>query len=293
MTTSEPSRQILDSLARQLRQLDGGRPLLSSSAARLRSTGLRTLDQLLPERGVPAGTLIECLVDGNGSGGASLALLALARLLPERGGGIVIDPERTFYPLGLHGPRGQLEQLIVVHPNGPNETLWALEQSLRCSAAAVVVGWIDRLHPHAYRRLKLAAETGGGLGWLLRSDRYRTQPSWADIRLRIRPLARGTPHTLSSTTAHSDATPSTPADRTGRAEPQQAGQRGEAHRNTLAPPERSDSTHAVWRLQLELLACRGGLGTVVAEQEWDDETGDLRLVSGVARAAGQSHAARA
>ena len=67
------------------------------------------------------------------------------------------------------------------------EILWAWEQSLRCCGVAVVIGRLDRLSSHDFRRLQLAAEAGGGIGMLLRSVRNRDQPSWADLRLYVEP----------------------------------------------------------------------------------------------------------
>lgn len=78
--------------------------------------------------------------------------------------------------------------------SGASDLLWALEQSLRCPGVAVVVGWIDQINSGPFRRLALAAETGGGVGLLLRPAKFRTQSSWADVRLLVEPLPGGSLH---------------------------------------------------------------------------------------------------
>jgi hypothetical protein len=41
-----------------------------------------------------------------------------------------------------------------------------------------------------FRRLQLAAETGGTLGLLVRPAQARDEPSWADLRLLVEPVIR-------------------------------------------------------------------------------------------------------
>jgi hypothetical protein len=53
---------------------------------------------------------------------------------------------------------------------------------------AVVIGWLGRLPNQTYRRLQLAAESGGAMGFLLRPAAFRSGPSWADIRFQVESL---------------------------------------------------------------------------------------------------------
>ena len=102
---------------------------------------------------------------------------------------VVIDPEGEFYPPAVTGPGIDLEATIVVRPSDRHEALWALEQSLRCSGVAVTLAWLegfDKLGSQSFRRLALAAETGG-LGLLLRPAACRRDISWAHIRLLVQP----------------------------------------------------------------------------------------------------------
>jgi protein ImuA len=161
-------------------------------------TGLPALDGLLPDRGLPSGTIIEWLGVGSGHGATTLALKVAGNLLQGDSTCFVIDERREFYPPGVARRVGFLDKVIVVHPANARDALWALEQSLRCSGVTVVVGWIDKVDDHAYRRLQLAAEAGGGIGLLLRSASYRPQPSWAGIRVLVEPLPAFSDYTSSA-----------------------------------------------------------------------------------------------
>jgi protein ImuA len=143
------------------------------------------LDRLLRGQGFGGGTLVEWENAGEGSGAATLALAVAAHILRPGGALVLIDAAAEFYPPAVAGLGVPLERTVVVRPADPRAGLWAWEQALRCGGVAVTLGraddWIDR-HFH---RLQLAAETGGGLGFLLRPAGALGGSSKAAVRLRV------------------------------------------------------------------------------------------------------------
>ena len=103
---------------------------------------------------------------------------------------MVLDQAKEFYPPASAWLGIDLDRLIVVQPASMADNLWALDQSLRCPGVAVVLAWPERLDPKTFRRLQLAAEQGGGLGFLLRPEGARHEPSWADVRLWVEPTGK-------------------------------------------------------------------------------------------------------
>jgi len=190
MTGPDSQTHTLDDLTRKLREIECSRTRQAASEAAKSccSTGIEGLDRLLPGQGLPAGTLTEWLA-GDGAGAGTLAFLTAAtrnKALDQAV--VVIDPQRRWYAPAVSALRTRLTDTILICPDRPADALWAFEQSLRCSAVAATIGWCDRLHDLAFRRLKLAAEQGGGLGLLLRPETAIREPSWADVRLRVEPL---------------------------------------------------------------------------------------------------------
>lgn len=271
MGTAMPEQTHLDTiqrLAEQLRCIERGQPTRASS--KLISTGLSVLDDLLPDGGIQPGSIIEWLSPGPGSGPGSgagtLAFLIAAHQMQAERTLIVIDPQHRFYPPAAANLGIDLERTIVVRPSNTKDTLWALEQTLRCAGVAVAVCHLDHLDDRVFRRLQLAAEAGGGVGLFLRADRFIEQPSWAEVRLRVRKKAEGR----------------------GMKDEGRSLQEKKHSSLILHPsafPERL--------LQLELLRCRNNSDNKNILIGIDDETSAVRLVSELASATRLPRAARA
>lgn len=157
------------------------------------SSGCEALDRSLPEGGFRRGTLVEWFSVGNGDGRETLALYTARQACREGGAMVVVDQAKEFYPPAVVRLGIELDQLVVVCACNRADNAWALDQSLRCSAVAVVLAWPEHLDGHTFRRLQLAAEQGGGVGLLMRPEQVRHEPSWAEVRLLVEPLPSAAP----------------------------------------------------------------------------------------------------
>jgi hypothetical protein len=240
-------------------ELAGTQP---NGAGALSSTGIAALDALLPAGIFRAGMLVEWIVAGEGSGAARLALPMACQSLQNGGVLVVIDERREFYPpaavrLGL-----DLDRTIVVRPRNHQETIWALEQALRCPGVAATLSWIGQLPDRLFRRLQLAAEHGARLGLLMRPAEAIKTSTWADLRWLVQPISQG------------------------------------AHEQKLLasclPLRASQEVFTSGRrLRIELLHCREGTPGGAVHLEIDDETGAVRVVPPLAAATSVPRAAGA
>jgi protein ImuA len=136
-----------------------------------------------------AGSLVELLAAEEGAGAWTLALFMARHACGRRKVLVVADLERRFYPPAASRLRIDLRRTIVIRPKEGKAVLAAMTQSLRCAAVGAAIGKLDRLSATDQRRLQVAAESGGGVGFLLRPAAALSVPSFATVRLRIAPVA--------------------------------------------------------------------------------------------------------
>jgi len=179
---------LLDELAARCR----GGLATAGGRARVEPSGLAALDTLLPGGGWPCGAVTELIPDTFGVGELELLLPALATLSRAGRALVFIAPPRLPCALGLAQRGIELAQLLLVTTRTDRETLWAAEQALRCPGVGAVLLWPAAPGERCVRRLQLAAETGGALGFLFRPATAAAVPSPAALRLCLHPRRAGT-----------------------------------------------------------------------------------------------------
>jgi protein ImuA len=145
--------------------------------------------------GFPAGALHELIAASNATGARALALRIAANAAGAGRWILYFDAAGDLYPPSAEFMGISLERLLVVRIHRRADTLWALEQALRCSAVAAVVAAVGRLEPLEARRLQLAAEIGGAVVLLVstlpeRGGGVNLGPAtFAATRLLLSPIA--------------------------------------------------------------------------------------------------------
>jgi protein ImuA len=179
----------MDTLHRLRLQIQEQQQCGNRRAAEIVTSGFAALDDILPAGGLRRGTLVEWLAEERGGGTCLLALTAAVHTCRERTPLVVVDRRRWFNPLPALALGVSSADLVVVHPRSVQDETWTLDQALRCRAVGAVIAWPERLDGHTFRRLQLAAEASGAIGTLVRPAAARADPSWADVRLVVRPGA--------------------------------------------------------------------------------------------------------
>jgi hypothetical protein len=223
-----------------------------------------------PELSVRAGGMVEWLWAREGGGAFTAALPIVSRWWEGRGQGFcaMVDASGELYMKAFLGWGIDLARTLVVRPRNLKESCWAIEQCLRCPGVSVTCVWLDRpVSLRAHRRWQLAAEEGGGVGFIFRPECARREPVWADLRLLVTPLALGP----------------------GEARPSYQPE-APARDRLVAPP--ASSPCDTRRVRVEVLYHRGGYGGTVQTWEIDHAAGLVRLVPQVADSKAASRAAR-
>jgi hypothetical protein len=152
-----------------------------------RKGDLRGLELVL-SRGFAPGGVSEWVSLQEGSGAMELALSLACQRLPEEGRWLIADRTGEISPIALERMGLNLSRIAFVRPREQGDALWVIEQALRSRGIDVVFCHLSKLTPVVFRRLKLAAETGGSRCLLMRGADALREASWADIRLLVSPL---------------------------------------------------------------------------------------------------------
>lgn len=204
-----------------------------------------------------------------------MALLVARHACAAGGTLVVLDPAARFYPPAAAACGIDLRRLLVIRPQRARDALWAWDQALRCPAVKAVWGWLEALDDRWFRRFQLAAEQSGCLGLLLRSVRYRGDPSWSGVQLAV--SAGGESRSATDWTRRGDSE-SSPAPLAGRC------LRVEVVRWRGSVPPRSGSAEGMAGTTLRLEERCGHLEVIEVEaiEASCHETPALHLVSELA-----------
>jgi hypothetical protein len=136
--------------------------------------------------------LVEWLAGGGADGAGTLAMIAARQAACSGGAIVVVDRAGLFYPPAVVRLGIEPQTLLVVRPASDEDHAWTLDQVLRTRGVAATWCMVEDQDDHTLRRWQLAAETSGVIGLLVRPERVRHDPSWAELRLLVEPVAQ--PH---------------------------------------------------------------------------------------------------
>jgi protein ImuA len=192
---SEPQGFTLDRLRCAVAKIDPARiSPLEQQGGGLRF-GVPALDSLL-QGGLARGALHEVVPAGPLQLGAAFGFALAVAALARADGRHVLCIETDFgtlesgapYGLGLDQFGLSLDRVLILRVAHPRDALWAFEEALKCPALAATVTELPEAgsaaDPVATRRLSLSAQTGGGLGLLLR-HRASALPTAAMTRWQV------------------------------------------------------------------------------------------------------------
>lgn len=191
-TQNDPRARTLDALRLQISRIERRGRYEAADRTGLRF-GIDAIDAILPQGGLPAGTLHEVLGEGADSEhttvpsllvGSLLARMAhpsgdpASRLLHAHGQVLWAMREHDLYAPALAAVGLHPDRLILVECGGA--VLDVMEEALRHPGLLGVVGEIDgRFGLTASRRLQLAAEASGVVGFAIRRSRRFDDPALA------------------------------------------------------------------------------------------------------------------
>lgn len=153
------------------------------------STGHAALDRAFAG-GWPRAAVSEIGTDHPGSGELTVLAPLLARLTGAGLAVFAIAPPHALYAPGLAGLGVDLRCCHVVDARTSVDAAWAAEQVLADAGCAAALLWCARPPRGLIRRLQLAVERGGGMGFVLRAARVMPDVH-AALSVCVRPCRQG------------------------------------------------------------------------------------------------------
>lgn len=112
---------------------------------------------------------------------------AEADALDNSGVIVISDPKKQLYPPAAAQLGIPLSRLYLLHPANRQQELWAIGECLASAGVAAVIASVSSLTQVEARRLQLAAERGGSVGFLMRPNGKVSDIYSAATRLLVTP----------------------------------------------------------------------------------------------------------
>jgi len=148
------------------------------------SSSFSRVDAWLPRAGFVLGKFVELLYDGEGSGAYSFALKCARCAAELKPAWAVLDTEGTFNPSVAASNDWDLQKLVLVRA-AHHDAGWCFTQLLRSKDIGACFWASNSMDNMVFRRLQLAAERGGGLGFVMRPMSALRKPCWGSLRIQI------------------------------------------------------------------------------------------------------------
>lgn len=144
-------------------------------------TGVAEIDSQLPGAALARGGIHEVVGDQGAITSFLAALLGRHQTIQHV---LWVTPQSDLYPGGLAQLGLSPRRLTVAWTRQTDNRLWAMEEALKDLPSGAVVAEVEQADLTETRRLQLAAESCGSIGFLVRRDR---QPSAALTRWLVEP----------------------------------------------------------------------------------------------------------
>ena len=160
---------IIAQLRKQLNLLQGVRPALNGIGVET-APGPQKL--AFPNDILSFGAVHEFICSGTEEAAATGGFISavLATLMKDGAATLWISSQRMLFPPGLKSFGLEPENIIFLDLKKTKDVLWALEEALKCNGVAAVVGEIPEISFTTSRRLQLAVEQSGVMGFIVRQN---------------------------------------------------------------------------------------------------------------------------
>ncbi|MGN7885408.1 ImuA family protein [Dyadobacter sp. 22481] len=189
METAKKKDDVIARLRSEILSLQGFRP--PALGGTRTSFGLDPIEKAFPGGVFPTGAIHEFISNEPEQAAATSGFMAaLAGCLMKTDGMCAwIGTGRNVFPLGLKPFGLSPDRIIFIDLKRERDSLWAIEEALKCDAFCAVVGQIKELNLTESRRLQLAVEESRVTGLIHRKSPRISSAVASVCRWKVSPLA--------------------------------------------------------------------------------------------------------
>lgn len=180
-------KEIINRLKKEILLLEGFKPASFNGEGIM---GLGEIEKAFPNNVFPLGAIHEFLNENQEQAAACNGFIAsLLQTLMKDGGPVLwISASRSLFPPALTTFGVEPDRIIFVDVSHESKVLWTMEEALKSSGLAAVVGELSRINFMQSRRLQLAVEKTSTTCFIIRKD-FRPHEATACVaRWKISPL---------------------------------------------------------------------------------------------------------
>jgi protein ImuA len=184
---SVTKKEIISRLRKDILQWEGYR---APSADTRGVMGLGPLESAFPNEVFPLGTVHEMICSNMEQAAACGGFISgLLSVLMQQGGACLwISLSGNLFPSALKAFGVAPERVIFVHLLRDKDVLWVMEEALKCTGLAAVIGEVREVDFKQSRRLQLAVEQSRVTGFILRNASTKISNTACAARWKIKSL---------------------------------------------------------------------------------------------------------
>jgi len=178
---------IITQLRKNILQWEGYKPPAAGTQGLV---GLDPVEKVFPNGVFPVGSVHEVVCANTGQVAAAGGFISGLLSVLARNGGVClwIGLSQTVFAPALKAFGNEPHKVIFLNLLRDKEVLWVMEEALKCTGLAAVVGEVSGLDFKQSRRLQLAVEQSHVTGFILRNASKKLSPTACAARWQIKPL---------------------------------------------------------------------------------------------------------
>jgi len=187
-------RTIIEHLQKQILALQGNCQQLGEQTP----IGLGTIESAFPGNVFAKGVVHELISSSFEDAACTSGFMSviLGKLMQQGGFCLWISAKRHLFPPALKVFGIEPDRILFIDTTTTKDTLWALEEALKCDAITAVIGELNELSFNESQRLQLAVERSQVTGFIHRHW-PKTQNAVACVtRWKISPIASALSHDM-------------------------------------------------------------------------------------------------